>query len=63
MYDQFVKHTITQLIAALDEIKWWRDRVATGLVTEQFADSYIAIERKIVRTKLSLLGATLATTA
>ena len=45
-----------ELRIALDEVRLWRDGVAKGLVKPEQANRYIESAKRIVNTKLHVLG-------
>jgi len=45
-----------ELRIALDEVKLWRDGVAKGLLKPEQANRYIESRKRIVNTKLHILG-------
>jgi hypothetical protein len=45
-----------ELTLALNEVKWWKEQVARGLVRPEHAEGYIRTERRIIDTKRHILG-------
>ena len=53
---RFQQRTSAELKLALDEVNWWNERVASGLVKPEHAKGYIDAQRNIIRTKRHVLG-------
>jgi hypothetical protein len=45
-----------ELRRELDEVKWWEDRVRSGLVKREHVEPYIQASKHIIRTKRHILG-------
>ncbi|HTU33771.1 MAG TPA: hypothetical protein VMF66_08220 [Candidatus Acidoferrum sp.] len=54
--EQYEERTRARFHNAFAEIKWWEDRVASGLITPADAEGYLGIEREIVRATRIVLG-------
>ena len=53
---RFRERATAELKLALDDVKWWRERVASGLVKPDHAKGYIEISKRIIDTKRHVLG-------
>lgn len=56
LFRYFEERTTAELRLALDEVKLWRDRAASGLVKPEVANRYIESAKRIANTKLHALG-------
>ena len=52
----FRQRTTAELKLAIDEVQWWRDRVASGLVKPEHAKGYIEAAERIINIKRHMLG-------
>ncbi|MGB7434108.1 MAG: hypothetical protein WBR26_01090 [Candidatus Acidiferrum sp.] len=52
----FQERTTAELRLALDEVKWWKDRVASGQVTPERAKRHIETAKRIINNKRHILG-------
>jgi hypothetical protein len=52
----FQERANAELKLALDVVKWWNERVASGLVKAEHAKGYIDAAKNIIRTKRHVLG-------
>jgi len=52
----FHQRTTAELKLAIDEVKWWKDRVASGLVKPEHANRYIEAAKRIINIKRHVLG-------
>ncbi len=53
---RFRERATAELNFALDDVRWWRERVASGLVKAEHAKGYIEISERIINTKRHVLG-------
>lgn len=52
----FEERTSVELRFALDEVKWWNELVAQGLITSEQAKGHIERAKCVINTKLHALG-------
>ena len=53
---KFQQRAIAELKMNLDEVAWWKDCVARGIVKAEHAQTYIDMAQNIIRTKQHVLG-------
>jgi hypothetical protein len=56
--NQFELRTCSELQFSLNEVAWWQDRVAQGLISASHARGYIENEQRIINIKLAVLRST-----
>ena len=56
MLQRFRERAAAELKLALDEVNWWKNQVAKGLVKPEHAEDYIRNEQRIIETKRHVLG-------
>lgn len=54
-YEKFKERTAAELKLSLDEVQWWTERVACGLIKAEHAQGYIDLENRIIKIKRDVL--------
>jgi hypothetical protein len=56
LFRHFEERTTVELRMALDEVKWWNELAAQGLIKPEEAQRHVESARRIIKTKLHVLG-------
>jgi hypothetical protein len=53
---RFLERTTAELTLAQNEVKWWNELVAKGVMSREHAEGNIRNEQRIIETKRRVLG-------
>lgn len=52
----FRERAMVELKFAIDDLRWWKERVASGLVKPDLAKGYIEAAKRVINIKRHVLG-------